>query len=52
LQENKHYAIIEIENELSKKLYSVFDRKLINFINEYDELMKSENSNISKKIMN
>ena len=49
LQSNKSYAIIEIENELCKELYSVFDKKLINFINEYDELMKSENSNITIK---
>lgn len=49
LQANKSYAIIEIENELCKELYSVFDKKLINFINEYDELMKSENSNITIK---
>ena len=49
LQANKSYAIIEIENELGKELYFAFDKKLINFINEYDELMKSENSNITIK---
>ena len=34
LQANKSYSIIEIENELCKELYSVFDKLLINFINE------------------
>ena len=47
LQENKNYAIIEIENEISQDLYTRFDNNLINVINEYDELKKSGNiSNI------
>ena len=43
LQENKNYAIIEIENEISKDLYMLFDKNLINVINEYEELKKSGN---------
>ena len=47
LQENKNYAIIEMENEISKDLYMRFDKDLLNIINEYNELKKSGNiSNI------
>ena len=41
LQENQHHAIIEIESELSKDLYKLFDKQLLTFINEYDEIKNS-----------
>ena len=42
LQENQYHAIIEIESELSKDLYKLFDKQLLVFINEYDEIKNSD----------
>jgi len=48
LQENQHHAIIEIESELSKDLYNKFDKQLLAFINEYDEIKNTDKEKIIK----
>ena len=44
-QENKNYAIIELEDELSQELDMLFNKKLLIKINEYDELLSKNTKN-------
>ena len=52
LQTHKNYAVVEIEEELSKELDLLFNKDLLIKINEYDELVnKFKNYNINTNII-
>ena len=52
MQQFPYYCIIEIENDLANELNILFDKELIEKMNNYEEALKNKNQNFISKELN